>query len=271
MRALLEAIVTHPDGIDPVTLDAIIRYTKLFWINTGGFNNITARKFVPECAPEAFAAAVRVAAANGAALPLAAGESVDDLLARLHRPFFDREFEAIVTCKTPGEGRDILEASANNLYVGVVMKDLEGFEERYATQLPPDRKPSRGLPKRCTGSMDATRTTLRESSRTSRRRSRSLRRRLPLRCRRWFVSIAAVRSKTAGATTSRGSPTTNQPWTRSTASSRSTWTLAARKARGRRWSITSTRKRPRRCGQSPITRSGSRTTCRGIRSGASRR
>ena len=132
MRALLEAIVTHPDGIDPVTLDAIIRYTKLFWINTGGFNNITARKFVPECAPEAFAAAVRVAAANGAALPLAAGESVDDLLARLHRPFFDREFEAIVTCKTPGEGRDILEASANNLYVGVVMKDLEGFEERYA-------------------------------------------------------------------------------------------------------------------------------------------
>ncbi len=132
MRALLEAIVTHPDGIDPATLDAITRYTKLFWINTGGFNNLTARKFVPECTPEAFAAAVRVAAANGAALPLAAGESVDDLLARLHRPFFDREFEAIVTCKTPGEGRDILEASANNLYVGVTMKDLEGFEERYA-------------------------------------------------------------------------------------------------------------------------------------------
>src|SRR6187200_3190503 len=97
MRALLEAIVTHPDGIDPVTLDAIIRYTKLFWINTGGFNNLTARKFVPECTPEAFAAAVRVAAANGAALPLAAGESVDDLLARLHRPFFDCEFETIVT------------------------------------------------------------------------------------------------------------------------------------------------------------------------------
>jgi dipeptidyl-peptidase III len=132
MRALLEAIVTHPNGIEPATLDAITRYTKLFWINTGGFNNLTARKFVPECTPEAFAAAVRVAAANGAALPLAAGERVDDLLARLHQPFFDREFEAIVTCKSPGEGRDILEASANNLYVGVTMRDLEGFEERYA-------------------------------------------------------------------------------------------------------------------------------------------
>src|ERR1044072_1107957 len=34
MRALLEAVVTHPDGIEPDTLDAIIRYTKLFWINT---------------------------------------------------------------------------------------------------------------------------------------------------------------------------------------------------------------------------------------------
>src|SRR6187401_1636957 len=74
MRALLEAMLTHPDGIDPATLDAITRYTKLFWINTGGFNNLTARKFVPECTPEAFAAAVRAAAANGAALPLAAGE-----------------------------------------------------------------------------------------------------------------------------------------------------------------------------------------------------
>ena len=82
MRALLEAIVTHADGIDPATLDAITRYTKLFWINTGAFNNITARKFVPECTPEAFAAAVRVAAANGAALPTAPGERVDDMLMR---------------------------------------------------------------------------------------------------------------------------------------------------------------------------------------------
>jgi dipeptidyl-peptidase-3 len=131
MRALLEAIVRYSEGIDPPTLAAITRYTKLFWINTGAFNNITARKFVPECTPEAFAAAVRVAFANGATLPMAAEGSVDDLLARMHRALFDREFEAIVTCKTPGEGRDILEASANNLYVGVTMKDIEDFPEQY--------------------------------------------------------------------------------------------------------------------------------------------
>jgi dipeptidyl-peptidase-3 len=131
MRALLEAIITHADGIDSATLDAIARYTKLFWINTGAFNNITARKFVPDCTPEAFAAAVRIAAANGAVLPTRPGERLDDALMRLHPAFFDRDFEAIVTCKTPGDGRDILEASANNLYVGVSMKAIDGFVERY--------------------------------------------------------------------------------------------------------------------------------------------
>src|SRR5206468_10661349 len=45
--------------------------------------------------------------------------------------FFDRAFELIVTNKTPGGGRDILDASANNLYVGVTMADVEGFTERY--------------------------------------------------------------------------------------------------------------------------------------------
>jgi dipeptidyl-peptidase-3 len=131
MRAVLEAVITHPAGIDADTLDAVTRYTKLFWINTGPFNNLTARKFVPACTPAAFAGAVRRAAANGARLPLRGGETVDALLARLERPFFDREFEPVVTSKTPGAGKDILEASANNLYAGVSMRDLEGVEERY--------------------------------------------------------------------------------------------------------------------------------------------
>jgi dipeptidyl-peptidase III len=131
MRAVLEAVVTHPASTDRAVLDAITRYTKLFWIHTGPFNNLTARKFVPACSPEAFEGAVRNAVADGASLPLTPGESVDDLLVRLRRPFFDRDFEPIVTNKTPGPGLDILRTSANNLYVGVSMSDLEGFEERY--------------------------------------------------------------------------------------------------------------------------------------------
>src|SRR5712691_9059808 len=40
MRDVLEAIITHPSGVDRPTLDEIVRYTKLFWINTGPYNNL---------------------------------------------------------------------------------------------------------------------------------------------------------------------------------------------------------------------------------------
>src|SRR5882762_9247027 len=37
MRDVLEAILTRRAGVDPATLAAIERYTKLFWINTGPY------------------------------------------------------------------------------------------------------------------------------------------------------------------------------------------------------------------------------------------
>ena len=131
MRDVLEEILTHAHGVDETTRAEIERYTKLFWINTGPYNNLTARKFVLTCTPEAFAAAARQAAAAGARFPLTNGESLDALLRRLQPMFFDLGFDPIVTNKTPGEGRDILAESANNLYVGVTMSDLDGFAERY--------------------------------------------------------------------------------------------------------------------------------------------
>jgi dipeptidyl-peptidase-3 len=131
MRRVLEAIITNAEGIDPATLDAIEQYTKLFWINNGPYNNLTARKFVLTTTPEAFAAAARRAAASGAAFPTGPGEPVDALLARLQPMFFDPDVDPIVTNKTPPPGQDILTASANNLYSGVSLKDLQGFRERY--------------------------------------------------------------------------------------------------------------------------------------------
>ena len=50
---------------------------------------------------------------------------------RLKRLCSDPNIDPIVTNKTPGPGKDILEASANNLYVGVKMKDLDNFMERH--------------------------------------------------------------------------------------------------------------------------------------------
>jgi dipeptidyl-peptidase-3 len=131
MRDVLEEIITHPAGIDAATLAEIQRYTKLFWINTGPYNNLTARKFVLTTTPDALAAAASAAQKNGAKFPLKPGESLDALLARLRPMFFDAAVDPIVTNKTPGKGKDILTSSANNLYVGVSMNDLQHFRERY--------------------------------------------------------------------------------------------------------------------------------------------
>ena len=72
----------------PETLEEIQRYTKLFWINSGPYNNLTARKFVLQCTPEALAAAAHAAASAGATVPArsrrdarsAAGAAAADVL-----------------------------------------------------------------------------------------------------------------------------------------------------------------------------------------------
>ncbi len=131
MREVLEEILTHGDSVDAVTRSEIQRYTKLFWLNTGPHNNLTARKFVLKSTPADLAAAARAAAEAGARFPLRPGETLDAMLARMQPLFFDPAVDSIVTNKTPGAGRDILTSSANNLYVGVTMADLEPFTERY--------------------------------------------------------------------------------------------------------------------------------------------
>ena len=131
MREVLEEILTHAGGVDGETLAAVEKYTKLFWINTGPFNNLTARRFVMETTPAAFAEAMRAAARDGARFPVRDGEDLDGMADRMTPLFFDPDFEPTVTNKTPGPGEDMLLASANNLYKGVSMADLETFEEEY--------------------------------------------------------------------------------------------------------------------------------------------
>src|SRR5262244_471402 len=119
MRDVLEAIVTSlgldgPEGQDGQdgrgrqdgregqdglhqTLAAIAQYTKLFWINTGPYNNLTARKFVLECSPAAFRAAAHTAARYGARFPLRADETLDAMLQRLEPLFFDVTVDPTVT------------------------------------------------------------------------------------------------------------------------------------------------------------------------------
>ena len=131
MRDILEQIVSHPQGVDGKTLAEIQRYTKLFWLNSGPYNNLTARKFVLNCTPEAFTAAAKAAEAAGAQFGSMTGETLDQMLDRLKPMFFNAAVDPQVTTKTPPAGKDLLTASANNLYVGVTMNDLKGFQEEH--------------------------------------------------------------------------------------------------------------------------------------------
>jgi dipeptidyl-peptidase III len=143
MRQVLEAILRHlpQEGTDATPPDdravrsevvaEIRRYTKLFWINSGPHINPTARKFVLRCSREDFRAAAHAAARAGARWPCRDGETLDALLGRLDGPFFNPDVDPLVTSKTPGTGRDILAASANNLYQDVSMADIAGFDEKY--------------------------------------------------------------------------------------------------------------------------------------------
>ncbi|MBY0494861.1 MAG: dipeptidyl peptidase 3 [Cyanobacteria bacterium] len=130
MREVIEQIVAYPAGVDAASLGEIQRYAKLFWLNNGPYNNLTARKFVLKLTPAQLKDAVYASAKAGAKY-YTAEKSIDDKLARLGPMFFDANVDPIVTNKTPGPGKDILSASANNLYSGVSMADLKGFTEKY--------------------------------------------------------------------------------------------------------------------------------------------
>jgi dipeptidyl-peptidase-3 len=119
LRGVLEAILRRPRDVDPAALAEIRRYTKLIWINTGPHNNLTARKFLLDLTPEAWRQAASAAGVDA------------DAAERLAPVLFDPAIDQVVTNKTPPPGQDILEASANNLYVGVSMRDLDGFTERH--------------------------------------------------------------------------------------------------------------------------------------------
>ena len=153
MRDVLEAILTHATGVDPKTLAEIERYTKLFWINSGPYNNLTARKFVLACTPEAFAAAVQTAAKAGAAFPLKDGETARRSCSRAcSRCSSTRRSIRWSRTRRRRAGRTSSRRAPTTSTSGVTMKDLEGLHGGARAQLAageagrPDRR--RGLPRR---------------------------------------------------------------------------------------------------------------------------
>jgi dipeptidyl-peptidase-3 len=130
-KHLLEAILTHPNGVDPAALKKIAEYAMLFWGNHGNHNEFTSRKFLPDFTPAEFSAAAEQARKNGAS-QLGSATALAKDLAELQKPFFDPDFEPMLTVKNPPGGEDPLEASSVNFYSGVTLQDLAGFTEHYA-------------------------------------------------------------------------------------------------------------------------------------------
>ncbi len=125
IRDLIEALYTHPKGIDRKSYEQIVLYTKLFWVNNSQYNNITSRKFVMQGSFEEFVANVNTAVKNGANISLKNGETLTQKLERLQRTLFDITFEPVQTNKTPGD--DMIAGSANNLYDGTTFTEVEAW------------------------------------------------------------------------------------------------------------------------------------------------
>lgn len=129
IRNILDAVIENPEGIDPEVYENILEYTKMFWINTGQYDNKTSRKFAPKFSYLQFSKAASIAQAEGADFGLEEGEDLDVVLRHLRPYIFDRDFEPVKTNKNPEGGKDMLQASAVNFYDGVTLADLEGFRE----------------------------------------------------------------------------------------------------------------------------------------------
>ncbi len=129
LKNLLEQILTHSRGIDPIVLTKITDYTKLFWANRGNHNSFTSQKFVPDFTPDELRSAALQALKNRAAL----GTQIKLLkeLEDLRRPIYDADYQPSLTVKNPKNGEDPLAASGNNLYEGVTMEDLKDFHDAH--------------------------------------------------------------------------------------------------------------------------------------------
>jgi dipeptidyl-peptidase III len=141
VRSLCEEIYRHRAAVDRSVAGKITAYLKLFWINNGFYDHLTAKKFVPECTFDEFSAAAAAARANGAVLP--GGDSLAAKLSRLRPVIFDPSVDPILTDKTPGQ--DWIARSAVNYYSrGLRLKEVEQWSAQGKEHYPLNSKVVRG-------------------------------------------------------------------------------------------------------------------------------
>lgn len=125
IRTLLESVYTM-DGIDTTSADyrGMETYLKRVWVSNGIHHHYSGVKFVPEFSQQWFEEQINKLPFEK--LPLAEGQSKDELFAELLPVIFDPSVMPLHKNQTDGE--DVILTSASNYYgEGVTQADAEGF------------------------------------------------------------------------------------------------------------------------------------------------
>lgn len=128
IRKVLEAIHSEFKG-DRETAEfrAMEEYLRKVWFSSGIYHHYGCEKFVPAFTEQYFSMAVRSLPVGS--LPLADGETVDDLLRELHGPIFVPDF--MPKRVNLDDGVDVVKGSACNFYENLTQQEVEQY---YATQ-----------------------------------------------------------------------------------------------------------------------------------------
>ena len=127
IRKLLEAVYLNYKG-DKRGEDfaGLETYLKRVWFSNGIYHHYGCEKFVPGFSEDFLRNAVR--SLGESLLPLAEGQSVDDMCSLLFPVIFNPSLYAKKVNKTAGD--DLVRTSACNYYEGVSQKEAEAYYER---------------------------------------------------------------------------------------------------------------------------------------------
>jgi len=124
VRKTLEGIVSTYSG-DKKTpeFEKFMEYTKRVWFSNGIHHHYSSQKILPEFTPEFFQNLLSHSSKE--ALPISAGQSIEDLAKFLSPILFDPSVDGKRVNKDPNA--DLVLTSAGNNYEGVTQKEAEEF------------------------------------------------------------------------------------------------------------------------------------------------
>lgn len=135
-KRILEGIIAYAAAPRPESIRA---FALEFWANRGNHNLTTSQKILPAFSFEELSASAHAAQAQGAFAtgygdlpPLATRAQLDRELTALRASLFDPAFEPMLTAKSPGPGKDLVQSSSNTFYRDLSAADLKDFKDRYA-------------------------------------------------------------------------------------------------------------------------------------------